>query len=88
MLKFVVFIAGEDDQDSMAPDITDTVELSRRLLEILSKSDPAECEEELKKLKQELHARSKYMTHAWISQGKDGPVETLKITGVLRESCI
>jgi hypothetical protein len=42
----------------MSPDITDTVELSRRLLEILSKSDPRESEEELKKLKEELNARS------------------------------
>ena len=42
----------------MSPDITDTVELSRRLLEILSKSDPTEAGEELKKLKDELDKRS------------------------------
>lgn len=50
----------EDDQStsSFSPDITDTVELSRRLLDILSKSDPLEAEEELRKLKEELNARS------------------------------
>lgn len=49
----------EDDGDKRCSlDITDTQELSRRLLDILSKTDPAECEEELKKLKEELAIRS------------------------------
>ena len=39
-------------------DIADTVELSRRLLEILQKAGP-ECEEELKKLREELWAARK-----------------------------
>ncbi len=38
--------------------IADTVELSRRLLEILQKAGP-ECEEELKKLREELCAARK-----------------------------
>lgn len=51
-------LPSDEDSTSLPADIADTVELSRRLLEILSKSDPAECEEELKKLKEELNARS------------------------------
>ncbi|ELU16306.1 hypothetical protein CAPTEDRAFT_221096 [Capitella teleta] len=52
---------NEESSRSMSPDITDTVELSRRLLEILSKSDPRESEEELKKLKEELNARKEQL---------------------------
>ena len=51
---------ADDDSSSISPDITDTVELSRRLLEILSKSDPTEAGEELKKLKDELDKRSMF----------------------------
>ena len=55
----VLFLISEDDTESMLPtDIADTVELSRRLLEILQKAGP-ECEEELKKLREELCAARK-----------------------------
>ena len=47
-----------DEEARMSPDMA-TAELSRRLLNILSKTDPVECEEELKKLKEELSAKSK-----------------------------
>ncbi len=49
-------VAGEDGDSVLPTDtIADTVELSRRLLEILQKAGP-ECEEELKKLREELCA--------------------------------
>ncbi|CAH1791928.1 unnamed protein product [Owenia fusiformis] len=47
----------EDDKDYLPPDIADTVELSKRLLEILNKEDRHECEEELMKLKKEMEKR-------------------------------
>ena len=50
-----MYISG--DIGSLA-DIAHTVELSRRLLEILQKAGP-ECEEELKKLREELCAARK-----------------------------
>ena len=40
----------------MSPELA-TAELSRRLLNILNKTDPHECEEELKKLREELSAK-------------------------------
>jgi hypothetical protein len=43
----------------LSVDLADTVELSKRLLEIINLNDPHEAEEELKKLKDELNARSK-----------------------------
>ena len=49
----------EAPRGTFAPDITDTVELSWRLLAILSKSDPIEAERDLKKLRDELNLRSK-----------------------------
>ncbi len=49
--------AADDAKPVLPTDLADTVELSRRLLEILNKAGP-ECEEELKKLKEELCART------------------------------
>ena len=48
------------DEERSFLETAETVELSRRLLQILNKSDPMEAEEELKKLKEELNARSMY----------------------------
>ena len=56
---FLFFVDDETPRSTFTPDITDTVELSWRLLAILSKSDPTEAEQDLKKLRDELNLRSK-----------------------------
>lgn len=43
-------------QGPMSP--TERILLSQRLIEILSRTDPAECEQELRKLKRELDMKS------------------------------
>ena len=52
------YVPGGDSGSILPTDIAHTVELSRRLLEILQKAGP-ECEEELKKLREELCAARK-----------------------------
>ncbi|XP_013392762.1 pecanex-like protein 1 [Lingula anatina] len=42
------------EESKRAVDVIQEVDISRRILEILSKNDPVECEEELRKLKEEL----------------------------------
>ena len=58
-VELYYFIHDTETSVDLSVDLADTVELSKRLLEIINLNDPQEAEEELKKLKDELNARSK-----------------------------
>lgn len=58
-LKISKFIVTDNKQSLQGPlSPLERSLLSQRLLEILSKTDPLECENELRKLKRELDSKS------------------------------
>ena len=66
------FPSDDEKDEGCFLETSDTVELSRRLLHILSKSDPVEAEEELKKLREELNARSEWYFARTVSLDSNG----------------